>query len=91
MICLRLRPAGPAAFDYQAGDVGYAPRDMGHYVENTGDEPLLFLAAAVPGRPLADISLAQWMGVLPQKLVKAHLNVDDKFIAKLQKNSPFVR
>jgi oxalate decarboxylase len=24
-------------FDYQAGDVGYAPRAMGHYVENTGD------------------------------------------------------
>jgi oxalate decarboxylase len=28
----------------QAGDVGYVPRDMGHYVENTGDETLVFLA-----------------------------------------------
>ena len=25
-------------FDYQAGDVGYVPFAMGHYVENTGDE-----------------------------------------------------
>ena len=30
-------------FDYQAGDVGYVPFAMGHYVENTGDD-----AAALP-------------------------------------------
>jgi oxalate decarboxylase len=69
-------------FDYQAGDVGYVPRDMGHYVENTGEEPLVFLALFRSDH-YADISLAQWMGVLPPELVKAHLNVDDKFIANL--------
>src|SRR5262249_10790791 len=31
-------------FDYQAGDVGYVPFAMGHYVENTGDDTLRFLA-----------------------------------------------
>ena len=31
-------------FDYRAGDVGYVPFAMGHYVENTGDGP-----AALPG------------------------------------------
>jgi hypothetical protein len=31
------------------------------------------------------------MGVLPPELVKAHLNVDDKFIAKLPKSEPLVR
>ncbi|MEN7373000.1 cupin domain-containing protein, partial [Bacillus licheniformis] len=30
-------------FNYQAGDVGYVPFAMGHYVQNTGDEPLRFL------------------------------------------------
>jgi oxalate decarboxylase len=30
-------------FDYQAGDVGYVPFAMGHFIENTGDEPLRFL------------------------------------------------
>jgi oxalate decarboxylase len=25
-------------------DVGYAPRAMGHYVENTGEETLTFLS-----------------------------------------------
>jgi oxalate decarboxylase len=77
-------------FDYQAGDVGYVPRDMGHYVENTGDEPLVFLALFRSDH-YADISLAQWMGVLPPALVKAHLNVDDKFIANLPKGELLVR
>ena len=30
-------------FDYQAGDVGYVPRTMGHYIENAGDEPVRYL------------------------------------------------
>jgi hypothetical protein len=39
----------------------------------------------------ADISLAQWMGLLPSELVKAHLNVDDQFIANLPKDEPLIR
>jgi len=30
-------------FNYQAGDVGYVPFAMAHYVENLDDEPLQFL------------------------------------------------
>ena len=76
-------------FDYQAGDVGYAPRAMGHYIENTGEEPLVFLALFRSDH-YADVSLAQWMGVLPPELVKAHLNLDDKVIANLPKVQPLV-
>ncbi|MGO9958904.1 MAG: oxalate decarboxylase family bicupin [Solirubrobacteraceae bacterium] len=76
-------------FDYQAGDVGYAPRAMGHYIENTGDEPLVFLALFRSDH-YAGISLAQWMGVLPPELVKAHLNLDDEVIANLPKAKPLV-
>jgi hypothetical protein len=32
-------------FDYLAGDVGYVPFAMGHYVENTGTDTLRFDAA----------------------------------------------
>jgi oxalate decarboxylase len=59
-------------------------------VENTGEEPLVFLALFRSDH-YADISLAQWMGVLPPELVQAHLNVDDKFIANLPKDEPLVR
>jgi oxalate decarboxylase len=74
-------------FDYQAGDVGYVPFAMGHYLENTGDEPLTFLELFRSDH-FADISLAQWMGALPPELVKAHLNLDDDVIAKLPRTKP---
>jgi oxalate decarboxylase len=76
-------------FDYQAGDVGYAPRAMGHYVENTGDETLTFLGLFRSDH-YADISLSQWTGVLPPELVKAHLNLDDDVIARLPKTRPLI-
>ena len=57
--------AGKArTFDYQAGDVGYVPFAMGHYVENTGDEPLRFLEMFRSDH-FADISLNQWMALTP--------------------------
>jgi oxalate decarboxylase len=76
-------------FDYQAGDVGYVPFAMGHYVQNTGDERLTFLEMFRSDR-FADVSLSQWMGVLPPKLVKAHLNLDDDVIAGLPRSKPIV-
>jgi oxalate decarboxylase len=74
-------------FDYQAGDVGAVPFAMGHYVENTGDETLIFLEMFRSDH-YADVSLSQWMGMLPPELVKAHLNLDDATIARLPRNKP---
>ena len=76
-------------FDYQAGDVGAVPFAMGHYIENTGDEPLVFLEMFRSDH-YADVSLSQWMGVLPPELVKAHLNLDDDTIAGLPQTKPGV-
>jgi len=74
-------------FDYQAGDVGAVPFAMGHYVENTGDDPLVFFEMFRSDH-YADVSLSQWMGVLPPELVKAHLNLDDATIAALPRTKP---
>jgi oxalate decarboxylase len=63
-------------FDYQAGDVGYVPFAMGHYILNTGPEPLRFLEMFKSDR-FADISLNQWLALTPRELVQAHLNLDD--------------
>jgi oxalate decarboxylase len=76
-------------FDYQAGDVGVVPFAMGHYIENTGDETLTFLEMFRSDH-YADVSLSQWMGVLPPEMVKAHLNLDDDFIAGLPRTKPMV-
>src|SRR4051812_22721837 len=76
-------------FDYQAGDVGYVPFAMGHYVRNVGDEALVFLEMFRSDR-FADLSLSQWLGMLPPELVKAHLNVGDETVAALSKVKPVV-
>jgi oxalate decarboxylase len=75
--------AGKArTFDYQAGDVGYVPFAMGHYVQNTGDEPLRFLEMFRCDR-FADVSLRQWMALTPPGLVQPHLNLDASTVAAI--------
>jgi len=82
--------AGKArTFDYQAGDIGYVPFAYGHYIENTGDQPLRYLELFRSPR-FADLSLNQWMGVTTPKLVQAHLNLDDATMAALRKDKPIV-
>jgi oxalate decarboxylase len=76
-------------FDYQAGDVGYVPFSMAHYVENLGDEPLLFLEMFRSPR-FMDVSLSQWMGLTPPELVQAHLNFDRATMAALRKDKPII-
>jgi len=77
-------------FDYQAGDVGYVPFPMGHYVENTGETPLRFLELFRSDR-YADVSLDQWLALTPPKLVRAHLNVDRRMTAALLKRKQRLR
>jgi oxalate decarboxylase len=77
--------AGKArTFDFSAGDVGYVPFAMGHYVENTGDEPLRFLEMFRSDR-FADVSLRQWMALTPPALVQPHMNLDAATMAALSR------
>ncbi|KAL9053614.1 MAG: hypothetical protein Q9162_004642 [Coniocarpon cinnabarinum] len=36
-------PSSSRTFDYGPGDVGYIPQTLSHYIENTGDEPVVLL------------------------------------------------
>jgi oxalate decarboxylase len=83
--------AGQArTFDYQAGDVGYVPFAMGHYIENTGTTPLRFLEMFKSDR-FVDLSLNQWMAQTPPALLEAHLLLDKSVAAALRKQkSPVV-
>ncbi len=76
-------------FNYQAGDVGYIPHGMSHYVENIGDAPLLYLEMFRSAR-FMDVSLNQWMALTPPELVKAHLDLDAATLAALRKDKPIV-
>jgi oxalate decarboxylase len=71
-------------FDFRAGDVGFVPFAMGHYIENTGSGPLKFLNIFKSDR-FADISLHQWMALTPPKLLQAHLGLSDEVMARLRR------
>jgi oxalate decarboxylase len=72
-------------FDFQAGDVGYVPFAMGHYIENTGTTPLRFLEMFKSSH-YADLSLDTWMALTPPELLQAHLKLDRQVMDALRKN-----
>ncbi len=71
-------------FDFRAGDVGFVPFAMGHYVENTGTTPLRFLEI-FKSSYFADVSLDQWMALTPRELVDATLKLDPQVMDGLRK------
>jgi oxalate decarboxylase len=77
-------------FDYRAGDVGYVPFGMGHYIENIGNTPVRFLEM-FRSSYFADVSLNQWMALTPPELLQAHFPLDQTVMESLRKKkSPVV-
>lgn len=71
-------------FDFHAGDVGYVPFAMGHYIENRGTTPLRFLEM-FRSSYYADLSLDQWMALTPPELVNAHLKLNPEVMDALRR------
>ncbi|EPQ59336.1 oxalate decarboxylase [Gloeophyllum trabeum ATCC 11539] len=68
-----------ATFDFQAS----------HYVENTGNTTLHYLEIFHTDI-YQDVSLSQWLALVPPALVKAHLNISDELIATFNKTKATV-
>lgn len=69
-------------FDFKAGDVGVVPIVAGHYIQNTGDEPLRFIEV-FKNPDYSDISLNKWLATSPAQMVADHLNVTKQFAESL--------
>jgi oxalate decarboxylase len=69
-------------FNFQAGDVGYVPFAYGHYIENLGAEPLVFLEMFRNPR-FEDVSAAQWMAETPARVSADTLNLPPSMIEAL--------
>jgi oxalate decarboxylase len=80
---------GPNAvtMDFNAGDVGYVKKNLGHYIKNTGDTDLQFLEV-FRAPYFADVSLSDWITRTPPAMVAQHLNVSKATIAKFPNNKP---
>jgi oxalate decarboxylase len=60
--------------DFNAGDLAYVPRTLGHYIENTGNDDLIFLEMFKTPK-YRDFSLNDWMTHMPPELIEQHLNL----------------
>ncbi|MBV8606435.1 MAG: hypothetical protein JO034_03115 [Singulisphaera sp.] len=58
------------------------PRNMGHYIENTGKTKLQFLELWRSSK-FEDVSLRQWLAFTPFELVQAHLHLDKSVLANI--------
>lgn len=78
-------------FNYRAGDVGYVPKTLAHYIENTGTEPVLVINV-FSTRRYRDVSLNQWMALTPPDMVRGTLDIDDTVMKALRRERrPVVR
>jgi oxalate decarboxylase len=75
--------------DFQGGDVGYIDISMPHYVENTGDEDLVFVEV-FPTPFYEDISLAEWLSHTPSRLVDEHISTGEDFLRKIGKKEAVI-
>jgi oxalate decarboxylase len=75
--------------DFEGGDVGYIDISMPHYIENTGDEDLVFVEV-FPTPFYEDISLAEWLAHTPARLVDQHLGTGEEFLQKISKKETVV-
>jgi len=80
---------GPNAvtMDFNAGDVGYVKKNLGHYIKNTGDTDLQVLEV-FRAPQFQDVSLSDWITHTPPALVAQHLNVSEETIALFPRSKP---
>lgn len=83
--------ANARTFDFHAGDVGCVPKTLGHYIENTGKEPMQVINV-FNSKDYKDISLNQWMALTPPAMVRGTLNLNDNVMKSLRRSyRPVVR
>lgn len=75
--------------DFEKGDVGYVRQTLPHYIQNTGNEDLIFLEMFRSGY-YQDISLNEWLTHLPPALVQAHLKIDAATIRSIPQNEKVI-
>ncbi len=68
--------------DFRSNDVGFVQNMAGHYIENTGDEDLVFLELFVAPE-FRDISPNRWLRALPEQVVMDHTHLTAEDIRKI--------
>lgn len=73
--------------DFNAGDIGYVPKALGHYVQNTGPTDLIFLEILRASR-FREMSLSEWIRNTPPELVIQNLGISRETLNAILKQQP---
>jgi oxalate decarboxylase len=65
------------------------PRGYGHYIENTGTEPLRVLVVLNSG-VYGDISISDWLARNPARLVAEHFNLPLDVVERFPKRKVII-
>lgn len=76
-------------FNYHAGDCGYIPKDMSHYVENIGKDDVIFIEV-LQADHFSDISVGQWVGLTPPQIIMDTLNLTNSTVSQFKKEKQYV-
>lgn len=76
-------------FDYHAGDTGYIPKAMTHYVENVGKDDVIFIEV-LQADHFSDISVGQWLGLTPPQITMDTLNLTNTTVSSFKKEEQFI-
>ncbi|PVH78080.1 Bicupin, oxalate decarboxylase/oxidase [Cadophora sp. DSE1049] len=76
-------------FNYHAGDCGYIPKAMSHYVENIGKDDVVFIEV-LQADHFSDISLGQWVGLTPPQIIMDTLNLTNSTVSQFKKEKQYV-
>jgi oxalate decarboxylase len=68
--------------NFKANDVGFVPAICGHYIQNTGNDDLAFLAL-FKNPDYVEFSLNQWLRRLPVRMTQAQTNLSATAIARI--------
>ncbi len=70
----------------KAGDVVFIQQGFGHYVENTGRQPLRFFAL-FNSPTFEEISITSWLAGNPASLIADNFNIPKSEVAKMPKRA----
>jgi oxalate decarboxylase len=73
--------------DFNAGDVGYVPKTLGHYIENTGNTDLIFLEMFKADH-FQELSLSEWVTNTPPDLIMQTLGISKEMLDAIPKGRP---
>lgn len=71
-------------FDFEADDTAVFPDNSGHYIENIGDEDLVYIELYKSDR-VADIPLTQWLALTPSDIAASVLKIPVAVVEQLKK------